>query len=205
MLYRSVLAFAAFAAGLVLFPVTARAAPIFDTGTGNATSLRSEDSGPGQGVIVSVTTQIAGMAMYLAMPEGGQLRYFIFDGGNNSPLLLGNTFTVSAGSTPSWVQSAPFSFTLMAGSTYYFGAIADRAWNVRYTFPPVHIEQNGLASVDGNNSNYTNFAHPSFEDSGGANISLQLYGESSSVPEPAAGLLAGAGVLLLALRRLRRA
>ena len=56
---------------------------IFDLSPTNGVTFRSADSGPGQGVIVNQDTNITQMAMFLNMPNGGDLKYMIWDMNNS--------------------------------------------------------------------------------------------------------------------------
>jgi hypothetical protein len=129
----------AFFACAALAP-SARAALIFDLSPNNGTTSRPANYGPGQGVVVSTTTTITQMAMDLDMPNGGDIKYMIWDG-TNSTLLFNQTLPVSASSTLSFVLSDPFSFTLNAGSTYYFGVIGDDDLDVGYISRRIHIRK----------------------------------------------------------------
>jgi hypothetical protein len=112
----------------------AQASLLFDAGAGNGATSRGADSGMGTGVSVSTTTTLSQMAMSIDMPNGGDIKYMIWDG-TDSTLLFSETQAVAASGTTSYVLSTVFSFTLNAGNTYYFGVIGDNNLNIDYVSP----------------------------------------------------------------------
>lgn len=171
----------------------------FDLSPTNGLTSRGPGDGPGQGVTAGSNTTITSMAMFLDMPNGGDIKYMIW-GNGNSTLLFSQTMTVSASGTQSWVKSNPFSFTMAAGQEYWFGVIADNSIDVGYIFPTISYSANGLTADSSGNSNYTDFANPAFAGYAGAEIGLQLYTGSAPppIPEPGSLLLFGSGVIALA-------
>jgi hypothetical protein len=175
---------------------------LFDLSPTNGTTFRGSDFGPGQGVQVSTTTTINQMAMYLNMPGGGDIKYMIWDG-SNSTLLFSQTVAEGASGSEDWALSDPFSFTLNAGQTYYFGVISDNSVDVGYIFPGFAYSNNGLSALTCCNTNYSNFNSPSLAGGGAAEIGLRLYG-GTSAPEPTSLMLLGCGLLSLYPRLRRR-
>jgi hypothetical protein len=183
----------------------AQASLLFDAGAGNGTTFRGADDGIGTGVSVSTTTTLTQMAISLAMPNGGDIKYMIWDG-TDSTLLFSETQAVAASGGTSYVLSSLFSFTLNAGSSYYFGVIGDNNLNVDYIFPATSVTQNGLTTSNAGNTNYTSFANPTPNGGGGVTVTLQLYGDQTAVPEPSAfvPVAMGFGVFLIRKRVLLR-
>ncbi len=170
---------------------TAYGGVLLDTGPGNGTTSRGSSNGPGQGVAVGADTTLTQFGFYMDTPGGGNLNFMIWDG-TNSNLLFSQTVAASTTNTIGLVLSDPFSFNLTAGNTYYFGVVSDTAENVDYFFPTINSTQNSLSLVNPN-TNYTGFANPTFQNSAGATIALQLVGDQ--VPEPSTVALMGAGLI----------
>ncbi len=151
--------------------------------------------------------------MLLRVPNGGTFRYMIWDSANTT-LLLSDVVSVPASTTADWVLSDPFSFPLLSGDTYYFGAIQDSNTQLFAPFfnPPQSLTQHGLTTLT-MNSNYEDFLTPIFTSLAGAAFPLQLYGTQGSqggpggeVPEPASmGLLLASGLTGLVWWRRRQA
>jgi hypothetical protein len=173
---------------------------LFDSGTSNGTTGVGSNAGPGTGVSVSTTTTLTQMAMSLAMPNGGDIKYMIWDS-TDTTLLFSVTQAVSASASTSYVLSTAFSFTLNAGSTYFFGEIGDNNLTVDYIFPATSVTQNGLTSLSTGNTNYTNFASPTPISGGSTTLPLRLYGTQLATPEPSAFLPVAAGLGLFLLRK----
>jgi hypothetical protein len=175
---------------------------LFDAGPGTSTSNRPADFGPGTGVSVTMTTDLTQMAISLGMPNGGDIKYMIWDS-TNTNLLFSETQAVAASNIDTYVLSPVFSFTLIAGNTYYFAVIGDSGLNVDYIFPATSVTQNGLTTLASGNTNYDSFANPVFDtDPGATTITLQLFGtQDASTPEPAAFLTVAAGLGLFLLRK----
>jgi hypothetical protein len=186
--------------GLTIYSAPSQAdTVIFSTGPGDATTFRSAGSGLGQPIFASDTVTISGMAMDLAMPNGGDIKYMIWNS-TNSVLLFSEEQAVAASTTPEFVESEPFSFTLEADSTYYFGVIGDNNLNVEYITPSVPVTQNGLSAVLTGNSNYVNFTDPMASSPGFVEVALQLYGPGvPPVPEPAGWVTVFSGTILVIL------
>jgi PEP-CTERM motif len=185
---------------VVCLATSAFATTVFDLEANNYESEFNHDFGPGQGVAVSTTQSISNMEFYLAMPNGGDLKFMIWDG-TNSNLLFSNVLTgVQASNTKTWVSSPDFNFTLNAGDTYFFGVIADAPVNVGYTWPPLDYSSNGLTALTSGNAYYDFFNDPVYDSHNGDQWGLRL---DASVPEPGSIALLGTGVLGLAgvLRR----
>lgn len=177
---------------------------LLDTGAPNLTSSRGADFGPGQLVNVGTDTALTNIGFYSATPNGGTVKYMIWDG-TDSTLLFSVVGTTVTGSTPTLTYSPDFTFSLLAGSSYYFGIISDSAVDVGITFPATTVSQNGLTAT-GDNSNYTNFATPGVVGSGSASINLVLLGTQGAVPEPAtwAMMIVGFGAIGWSVRRRRQ-
>lgn len=185
---------------------SAQAALLFNTGTGPDGSGRSAGNGAGQGIIANTATNVTNMAMELAMPNGGHLKYMIWDGANSN-LLFSQVISVAASYTPTFVMSDPFSFNLTAGNTYYFGAIADNSMGIYYMMGSVSA-QNGLQPLISQNSNYNNFDNPTVSNPGRAVMALQLFGTSpngQAVPEPGTLALFGLSLVGLGIARRKKA
>jgi hypothetical protein len=194
---------------LSLMPGRARADLLLDTGTltmGNS-SRDPGDIGFGQGVFVTTTTELTQMAMFLEVPNGGTLKYLIWDGSNTN-LLASDIVSVSPSTAPEWILSDPLSLTLNSGSTYYFGAIQDDKTKIVAPFflQSTSMAQNGLTTLTSGNSNYADFITPIFTTFGsGASFPLQLFGTQETggtpVPEPSVLMFLACGSIAIAWRR----
>jgi hypothetical protein len=194
----------------LLLPVGgAQAALLFDNGTGNFTSFRNAATNPplgaGQGIAVSTTTNLTNIAVDLAMPAGGDVKFLIFNSTNSTLLLSTPAEALPASGSPAYVQSPNFGFTLNPGNTYYFGVIGDNDIDINFYVTPPPLppnNQNGLDALLTGNSNYDNFASPVLATAnpfGGGEMTLRLSG-TQAVPAPLIGrglpvLLAVGGML----------
>ena len=194
-----ILACAALAIPAISSPLLADT--LLDTGAPNSTTERQAGSGPGQLVTVGTATTLTNIGFYSATPAGGNVKYMIWDG-TNSSLLFSIVGTTVTGSTPTLTYSPNFTFNLLAGSSYYFGIISDSFVNVGFTFPAITVSQSGLTAT-GVNSNYANFASPTFVGTAGATINLVLLGTQGAVPEPATWMMMiiGFGAIGWSVRR----
>jgi hypothetical protein len=195
---------AAAALAMPAFSSPLLATTLLDLGAPNFTTTRPADNGPGQLVNVATNTSLTNIGFYSATPNGGNVKYMIWDGTNSTLLfsIVGSTVT---GSTPTLTFSPDFTFNLLAGNSYYFGIISDSALDVGIILSPITLTQNGLTAT-GNNSNYTNYTSPSFLGLAGASINLVLLGSQGAVPEPATWMmmLIGFGAIGWSVRRGRK-
>jgi hypothetical protein len=176
---------------------------LLNAGAADGTTVRGAGSGPGTGVSVATATTLTQMAISLDMPNGGNLEYMIWDG-TDSTLLYSEEQAVSASSTTSYVLSTPFSFTLNAGSTYYFGVIGDNSLDVDLIFPATTVTENGLTTLITGNTNYSGFGDPMPVGNGTTTITLELFGtQAAGTPEPSTWLMMFAGSGLIAALRNR--
>ncbi len=137
----------------------ASAAPIFDSGAVNFTGgfAPGASLGEGSAISVSTTTTIGQVAVPLYMPGGGSVTFMIWNS-TNSALLFSQTVPVAAGGSglaTNYVLSDPFSFTLDAGSTYFFGVLGNTNIDIGGHHPPVGTTMNGLTSVASGQAYYT--------------------------------------------------
>ena len=194
--------------------IAASAAPIFDSGAVNFTLdfAPGASLGEGSAIAVSTTTTIGQMAVPLYMTNGGNVTFVIWNS-TNSALLFSQTVPVAAGGSglaTNYVLSNPFSFTLNAGNTYYFGALGNTNISIGGHHPPVSTTMNGLTSIASGQAYYTlSGSTPVFQGyetdpSSEVTVGLRLYA-GSAVPEPTFLFplgLALAGVLVARRRRL---
>jgi len=202
-LMKCVVAGAAFAMATLSSPLLATT--LLDLGAPNFTTVRIAGDGPGQLVNVATNTSLTNIGFYSATPNGGNVKYMIWDG-TNSTLLFSIVGTTVTGSTPTLTFSPDFTFNLLAGSSYYFGIISDSALDVGIiNTGAITLTQNGLTAT-GSNSNYSNFASPTFAGNAFASINLVLLGSQGAVPEPATWMmmLIGFGAIGWSVRRGRK-
>jgi hypothetical protein len=196
---KCILAGAALAMPAMSSPVLA--STLLDLGAPNFTTTRSANDGPGQHVNVGTNTTLTSIGFYSATPNGGNVKYMIWDG-TNSTLLFSIVGTTVTGSSPALTFSPDFTYNLLAGSSYYFGIISDSALDVGIiNSGAITLTQNGLTAT-GVNSNYTNYASPAFANLAGASINLVLRGTQGAVPEPATWLMMiiGFGAIGMSMR-----
>lgn len=138
------------------------AALTFDLSPTNGLTTYDANFGAGQGVSVTTTQTITDMGFYLDQPNGGDLKFMIWDA-TNSTLLFSSTLNPGPSFSPQWFYANPFSFTVNAGQTYWFGVINDHsAMQLGTIVPPVNYSNNGLTAITSGSSNYVNYASPIF-------------------------------------------
>ena len=83
---------------------------------------------------VAANTTVTRISVLNVMGARGNLRFVIFDHPAHNRVLLTDPQPVAADTAgvPTWKDSAPFIFTLLAGTTYEIGAIADVSTNVSF-------------------------------------------------------------------------
>jgi hypothetical protein len=172
---------------------------IFDGGIPGTTGASNRAAGSSPITFISAVTantDIVRIDVLNQLNADGNLKFLIFEVGNNSPLYVSAPKPFTASSTPTWKDSDPLSFQLIAGRQYFIGAIADVSGLWPFRTVPASYTQGALTSTN-RNGNVSNFGSPTAVGPGSADIPVRLY----VVPAPGALALLGLGGLAAARRR----
>jgi len=120
---------------------------VFDLSPATGVASYQESFGTGQGVSVQTTQTISDMEFWMAMPNGGDLKFMIWAGDLNNLLFLTTVSDVTPFYIPKWVSSGPMNFTLQAGQIYWFAIISDVTVYVGYIFPEIDYSNHGLTAL----------------------------------------------------------
>jgi PEP-CTERM motif len=177
---------------------------VFDNSAAKTSdSPRGPEFAPLAVITVSAPVTIEAISVFNQLSAAGNIKFAIFNDTTTSLLYLSpaKAFAADAGGD-TFKKSDPFSFTLVPGTTYDIGGIADVDGNWGFGFPTAGTTQNGITHVGGVNANVSNFASPvDSPNSGSAEIIIQLFAPDPAqapVPEPSTLALFGMATASLA-------
>jgi hypothetical protein len=153
----------------------ANSVQIFDTHDFTGASVATIAAGTSLGTQVSVVanTTITRISAFVALNARGNIRFVIYDHPAHNRLLMTDPQPAAPASVPTWIDSPPFTFTLVAGSTYDIGAVTDQSttWSFDST-------TNATTNFTGTGFVFlSDFTNPSvLGDFTGADIHFRLYG-----------------------------
>src|SRR5262249_25433516 len=109
------------------------------------------------------------------MTARGNLRFVIFDHPGHNRLLLTTPqpFAPDAAGVPTWKDSVPINFSLLAGQSYDVGAIADASANWIFDFTADAALN--ITSVS-QNANFSDFTNPSQVGHASVDAAVRLWG-----------------------------
>jgi hypothetical protein len=172
-----------------------RAGVIVNTGSVGPIRTFAAGDGWGQGVVASDPISVADFGFDFNMPNGGNVKYLIFDI-DAQTVLFSQTLAVAASSSPAYVFSGPVDMTVV-GARIIFALIGDSEVDLLFPQPA------SLAPLSGAGSNeYTNFADPTLDP--GHHIGtpgLEIDGPDAETPEPGSIALVVLGLAYVAARR----
>jgi hypothetical protein len=156
--------------------------------------------GFGQELVVNTTTNLTGIAFDLSNSTAPTVKYMIWNSDNSQVLYTSAAVTIAASSTKTWVE-IPVTYTLNAGSTYFIAIASSKNASLGNSNGP--DVDTGFTAI-ANNSDYENYATPTYFGNGDRDLAVQLFGTqtasvtASAVPEPGSIALLGTGMLGLA-------
>jgi hypothetical protein len=164
----------------------------------------------GQGVSVATDTTLTQIGIWVGDPASGSADFQIWDA-SNTTLLFSETQPVDETSATELLLSDPFSFDLVAGSTYYFDVIGaySKSGDQQLGFIPgtAAQTQNGLSLVWPNSVYFSASQPGGFAQGSSFTLPMELIGtqgqsDPPSVPEPATLILVALGcAALVALKK----
>jgi len=153
----------------------ANSVQIFDTHdfTGASTATFAAGTALGTQVSVVANTTITRVSAFIAMNARGNMRVVIFDHPAHNRLFMSDPQPLAPDAVVGWKDSAPFTFTLLAGQTYDIGVVTDQSttWGFDGTL-------NATTNFTGTGFVFfSDFGNPSLLTEGtGADIHVRLYG-----------------------------
>ena len=177
--------------GMAVLTASAAQAQVFSDTSSTHTTFRSVAAPMTYFSNVATSTSITSFSILNQMTTAGSLEFLIFNDTTNTLLYMSAPVAFGADTGITWKQSPTFTFTLVAGQTYDFGALANV--NANYGFnTDGDLTQNGLTSAQ-SNQNVENFASPDLLFHAGARIPIIL---NAAAPVPEASTTVSLGLLL---------
>ena len=153
-------------------------------------------------ISVTTTVTIGDISINTETLSASSYKFLIYDAANTSaPAYLSDPKAFGADTSYNFKMSDDFAYTLLAGHTYYIGAIS--SVQTRFALDSTPATENGLTSVD-SFIGVSNFNSPTAQPlNTGVEGEIRLY-SASSVPEPSSvALCVIAGLVGLVAARMR--
>lgn len=156
---------------------TANSVQIFDSRDFTGASQVNRPAGSSIGALINVAanTTITRISILNEMTARGNVRFLIFDHPAHNRLVMTTPqpYAPDAGGIPTWKDSMPINFTLLAGQSYDVGAITDVAANWPFDFT-ADTALNITSVVS--NANFSDFNNPSQIGHAGVDTPVRLWG-----------------------------
>jgi hypothetical protein len=176
---------------LAVSATPARAAFILSTDPGGTMETRLVGNTAG-GITTALTVgpadvTITGFGTYGRMRADGNLRFVIFVAADRSaPVFDSGPVATAAAAAAGWYDSPDLSFTLLAGTEYRLGVIADQDFTYTWDARGPTVTAGGLTLLGGRNGNTgPSFGAPIHFGDGGVTNSLRVLGPTPTTANPA--------------------